>query len=209
MCCDNIWCAGNGDHEADYPNIQCELRGPQFALRKDAHEINAYDLDACCEKKGLCIGNDDQDAEPDIECPRRRPRVDDAAEVQKPDCDPDLPGSNCQEKWEKACCACHETGDEGDSYCLPTERTGASEDARSVIGIRDYGVRDVNSCTDIMRYAGCDPVACRTDVPLADGVCDGDYEECTSPSFRNGNAQLPAGKSCGECQQEHEGDPLT
>ena len=42
-------------------------------------------------------------------------------------------------------------------------------------------IRSENSCTNVMRYAGC----------------DGDYEPCK----RNGNAQLPAGKSCQDCVQ--------
>ena len=115
-CCENVWCAGNRN-EVAYPNIQCEL---PYTPRADGHQINARDQSSCCAKQGLCTGNDDSAAEPPVVCVGGRRLKDNAHEIlgRRPD----------------ECCDCRDPEDLGDSYCVPTEGNGATEDTHDLIG---------------------------------------------------------------------------
>jgi hypothetical protein len=82
------------------------------------------------------------------------------------------------------CCECDP--DRVDAYCV-----GMLEESSALDGDTRYAAQlSDNQCTNVMAYAGCD----------AEHGYPG-YEECKWSS----NAQLPAGKSCRDCQQNHFG----
>ena len=176
-CCQTVGkCVGNSDGSSD---VHCAFPA---VMRRNPDLLVGRTADECCVTQGMCVGNSNRVSQPDIACaapsvPREHTSgvgrdVDDCCVVtgycagntdsDEEDivCDgprtpkvPDL--HELQGRSMSACCDCFEEEHElSASHCVRTDDANPSLD---------------NSCTRVMKYAGCDDVEACVNDPTAAG----------------------------------------